>query len=416
MSVGTKRLKAWFFTITSVIRRDGTTGGVRFRTSDKPTQDTMQDLVYSSAFMTESDNRAKPYIGSDPSAGDQQGLVVMATDAQAKANTAQLTNMSLVVAPSQLPTSENLNASANQDMPVTTLTVDTASTTTRNQYRFRIADAWVTWLVSRIFKQGGTIGQVPIKNSSTNYDWSYGQLANDSTFITSLLANTTFVNNLTTQIITNNPTAITDGLAVGFMRYYPVASVPTKWLRMDGSAISRTTYATLFSLIGTTYGVGDGSTTFNLPDFRDKLSMGYSGTKALGSTAGSDTHTIASGNLPPHIHGISSGAGTTNSAGDHSHYMFTPNAVGDGTSDIISFPEQSVAYRNDDTTNPGDNNYFYLMKANNAQAAAGRTAVTGNHSHTLSLTGNTDNGGFANTAINHLNPYVAVNYIIKALA
>ena len=43
-----------------------------------------------------------------------------------------------------------------------------------------------------------------------------------------------------------------------------------KWLECDGRAVSRTTYATLFAAIGTTYGAGDGSTTFNLPDFADR--------------------------------------------------------------------------------------------------------------------------------------------------
>ena len=49
---------------------------------------------------------------------------------------------------------------------------------------------------------------------------------------------------------------------------------PAGWLEADGSAISRTTYAELFALIGTTYGTGDGSTTFNLPDARGRTAIG----------------------------------------------------------------------------------------------------------------------------------------------
>jgi microcystin-dependent protein len=55
--------------------------------------------------------------------------------------------------------------------------------------------------------------------------------------------------------------------AIGTIKLWSTASAPTKWLKCDGSAVSRTTYAALFSVIGTTWGVGDNSTTFNLPDF-----------------------------------------------------------------------------------------------------------------------------------------------------
>ena len=52
----------------------------------------------------------------------------------------------------------------------------------------------------------------------------------------------------------------------GLIAYYPVNNIPTGWLRCDGSEYSRTTYARLFGKIGTTYGEGDGTTTFNVPD------------------------------------------------------------------------------------------------------------------------------------------------------
>jgi microcystin-dependent protein len=52
-------------------------------------------------------------------------------------------------------------------------------------------------------------------------------------------------------------------------------SVPSGWLECDGAAVSRTTYATLFGLIGTTYGAGNGTTTFNVPDLRGEFIRGY---------------------------------------------------------------------------------------------------------------------------------------------
>ena len=71
-------------------------------------------------------------------------------------------------------------------------------------------------------------------------------------------------------------TAAVDGVdylgvssTTGLVAYYPVANIPSGWLRCDGSAYSRTTYANLFAKIGTTYGSGDGTTTFNVPNLMD---------------------------------------------------------------------------------------------------------------------------------------------------
>jgi microcystin-dependent protein len=77
---------------------------------------------------------------------------------------------------------------------------------------------------------------------------------------------------------------IPSGTIVG----YGAASAPTGWLLCDDSAVSRSTYARLFAVIGTGYGVGDGSSTFNVPDLRDKVPLGK-GTNngTLGTTTGS---------------------------------------------------------------------------------------------------------------------------------
>lgn len=61
------------------------------------------------------------------------------------------------------------------------------------------------------------------------------------------------------------------------------AVAPNGWLLCQGQAVSRTTYAHLFAVLGTTYGAGDGSTTFNVPDLRDEFIRGTSATRALGA-------------------------------------------------------------------------------------------------------------------------------------
>lgn len=63
---------------------------------------------------------------------------------------------------------------------------------------------------------------------------------------------------------------------VGVVQAFAGSTTPDGWLLCDGSAVSRTTYAALFEAIGTTYGSGDGSTTFNLPNLTDKFIQGNS--------------------------------------------------------------------------------------------------------------------------------------------
>lgn len=84
-----------------------------------------------------------------------------------------------------------------------------------------------------------------------------------------------------------------NALPAGVVVPYGGTAAPTGWLSCDGAAVSRTVYAPLFAAIGTTYGVGDGSTTFNLPDLRGRFPLGkaVSGTgSTLGGTGGALDH------------------------------------------------------------------------------------------------------------------------------
>lgn len=74
------------------------------------------------------------------------------------------------------------------------------------------------------------------------------------------------------------------GLTPGFIAPFAGTSIPDGWLLCDGSAVSRTTYAKLFAVIGTTYGAGDGNTTFNLPNMYIRMPM-YSGLGSMGATS-----------------------------------------------------------------------------------------------------------------------------------
>ena len=99
-----------------------------------------------------------------------------------------------------------------------------------------------------------------------------------------------------------------DTLPVGCIVPFTSDTVPENWLLCDGSAVSRTDYALLFSIIGTTYGVGDGSTTFNLPNLKGRVAVGKDSTQtefdSLGETGGEKTHTLTVDEMPSHDHGI----------------------------------------------------------------------------------------------------------------
>lgn len=122
-------------------------------------------------------------------------------------------------------------------------------------------------------------------------------------------------------------------IPVGTCLDYAGASAPSGFLLCDGSPIDRTTYSALFDVIGETYGAGDGSTTFNLPDFRGRftLTKAASGTgDALGDTGGSLDHTH---DTPAHYHGMGVGADLAISSSgshlhtiDHNHSAFTSGA------------------------------------------------------------------------------------------
>lgn len=92
----------------------------------------------------------------------------------------------------------------------------------------------------------------------------------------------------------------------GTIAYFGMSTAPDGWIKANGAAISRTTYADLFAAVGTTFGSGDGSTTFNLPDLRGEFvrglddGRGVDAARSLGSTQSelikNHTHTIRGGN------------------------------------------------------------------------------------------------------------------------
>jgi len=122
-----------------------------------------------------------------------------------------------------------------------------------------------------------------------------------------------------TDAVTVAQLAAVNSVVTGTINMWPTVTAPTGYLLCVGTAVSRSTYAALFAVIGTTFGVGDGSTTFNLPNYTNRMPIGVGSTAALAATGGSKdavvvshTHTITD---PGHLHSIAPTASGTSQAG-----------------------------------------------------------------------------------------------------
>tara|TARA_R100000231_G_scaffold105825_1_gene78409 strand:+ start:749 stop:1249 length:501 start_codon:yes stop_codon:yes gene_type:complete len=163
---------------------------------------------------------------------------------------------------------------------------------------------------------------------------------------------------------------------------WSTSSVPTGFLECNGQAVSRSTYADLFGIIGTTYGAGDGSSTFLVPDLQDNVAMGKSGTKAVASTGGANT-VASTGNVG------GSTANATLSTGQLASHSHPGGRSNSGRSQTISSaPPQ------------------YYSPGGGSTAATGNTGSGQGHSHNMSAT-------FSGDATSVLQPYLTVLYIIK---
>ena len=174
-----------------------------------------------------------------------------------------------------------------------------------------------------------------------------------------------------------------EGIPTATIVPWSSASVPSGFLECNGSAVSRTTYATLFGIVGTTYGSGDGSTTFNVPDLADNVPVGKSNNKSLASTGGANTVT-STGNV-----GGSTANATLSTAQLASHNHNT-NVQNQG-------PQTNTSKTNALGTSPG---------GNTPNISINSTGSGTGHSHNMSAT-------FSGDATSVLQPYLTIIYIIK---
>lgn len=190
-------------------------------------------------------------------------------------------------------------------------------------------------------------------------------------------------------------TAVASGAGVPAGTILPFGGtvVPSGYLACDGAAYGRTggdpnPQPTLFAAIGTTWGIGDGATTFNVPNFARRTPVGSGGAgsgvlgNTVGSTGGAETHTLTQAEMPSHTHGNS----------NHSHNL------------AQSSPAGFAGVKTDAPgTSPGSSGYnSFLMSGDGSLSSSWTTEVS------ISI-GNTGGGG----AHNNMQPSAVVLFIIK---
>ena len=190
---------------------------------------------------------------------------------------------------------------------------------------------------------------------------------------------------------------------------------PTGYLECNGSAVSRTTYAALFVAIGTTWGSGDGSTTFNLPDLRGRTSIGAGTGTAGGATAHSLAGKGGDQRMRNHKHTMDSSGSTTTGAGSnhshgmtHSHWM-TLNNYGSSAGSGINWQYWSAGGSNRCGTYQNNNDMIKNYSGNTGGESAHTHSVP-NHTHTMQNAG----GGSQSENEANMQPYAVVRKLIRA--
>ena len=236
-------------------------------------------------------------------------------------------------------------------------------------------------------------------------------------------------------------------MPVGTIQMYPLSTAPVAttnggaWMVCDASAISRTAYSALYAIIGTSYGVGDGSTTFNLPDLRSRVPVGYNvdtisgrSTRAIAAGSGTETHTLLDAEIPKHTHP------TTDAGHDHAttETAHTHTGTTADSSAVIVDPEHDheesgtvVSAWSGGSSYGGLTTHIGNIEAKR-RTVSNTTGITDSgHSHSITganlasvstgLTIDSDTTGITvddqatgDGAHNIMQPYLVVNYIILA--
>lgn len=195
---------------------------------------------------------------------------------------------------------------------------------------------------------------------------------------------------------------------VGEIYMYGGNAAPAGFLICDGSAVSRTTFADLFSVIGSTFGDGDGETTFNLPDLTGRVVVGASIGNPIGTAGGEETHVLVAGEMPSHSHNIQSHGHTNNIT------VTTPKLTHSITQPAFTYQAPSSLESRPTGTDAG---YSTVSSVNATRSA--NLAIANHTATACTKTGSvTDCDAFdttstgTGTAHDNMQPYITINHII----
>lgn len=386
---GIKRTKAYFFIATAV----GFKRGSRFRENDRPNEQIFRDLMETIPFKTEVSDQAQ-LDSSSGSLEEKAGLVVLATGNQIKSFT-NPTGRSAVAAP------ENMTELANASQTVSIVAYGGTSDFTGA-------------VISTGLDSGTTVRNKYLPTLATGF------IAALNTSLTSILARITIVSDALAAYIISNDAAVTglnsrvsvlEAASAGFSlpiggTYQSIVltangkytSGGQEYMSADGRAVSRTTYATLFAMVGTAYGIGDGTTTFNIPNFQNAVlrngSLAPVGLEGYASASGgADSVVLNANHLPAHQHSMTAANGATVaiSGGSHLHNTTIPSQVDPYT---------------------GSSTGYKLI--NNAAGSSVISSGTNVHNHpTSEFSGNTGNNSTSATAVPTLPAYKQIVTYIR---
>lgn len=259
-----------------------------------------------------------------------------------------------------------------------------------------------------------------------------GAIDNSNAFAPGILGSAQFEDGS----VTRNKLASTERTPVGAIFMFLGTVAPSGYLMLDGSLVSKTTYANLYAVVGGAF--GESGANFNLPNFQNRSPLGW-GTRNIGATGGQSSLALTSGQLPAHTH-----TGTTALAGGHTHTMGTAGAhvhtmahthdmshnhtpAGIAATGGTAFPYRVPGSGGtDDVYNAGSNvtlgwyTYPPTQQFNGSTGAASNANTTsdGSHSHSLSSTADhshsiTTNSAGSNSTVNIENPFAVVSFIVK---
>ncbi len=201
-----------------------------------------------------------------------------------------------------------------------------------------------------------------------------------------------------------NLTAVSNQIIpIGGVIDFPSATPPnSNFLLANGQAVGRTAYAALFTLIGTTFGIGDGSTTFNIPNYTDRMSIAAGNLYALAATGGAVSNSPALTD-PGHNH--------TQNSHTHTDSGHTHSISSDGT-------ESTSVAGTTGTASPGSGGTAFVGAHSHAGPSHNHGAATGNSAasiSTVTATNNSNTTGITIATVPTLSPYLAIYKLIRVL-